>query len=209
MVAMKEYPDKYFDLAIVDPIYGGVTKGGYMYGKGGENLAKRKDYHFSVWEQEKTPPEYFAELFRVSKNQIIWGGNYFTTSIKQDSQGWVVWDKRHPEGVHFADCELAWTSFDRATRMFRFKWNGCFQEDMRNKEDRIHPTQKPVALYEWLLRNYANEGDKILDTHTGSGSSLIACYNLGFDVTGFEIDPTYYAKAKARLEDEMAQIRMF
>lgn len=109
MEYMKTLPDKAFDLAVVDPVYGGVTKGGYMKGQGGQKEAKRIDYDYAIWEQEKTQKEYFKELFRVSKNQIIWGGNYFQTSINKDSQCWLIWDKRHPEGVKFADCELAWT----------------------------------------------------------------------------------------------------
>lgn len=179
-----------------------------MVGKGGEHAAKRRDYHLALWQQEKTGADYFQELFRVSKNQIVWGGNYFTDFLPT-SQGWIIWDKKRPEGVTFADCELAYTSFNRATKIFRFLWNGMLQEDAKNKELRIHPTQKPVALYEWILRNYANEGDKILDTHVGSASSLIACHNLGYDFVGFEIDPVYYAKSKERLDDELAQTTIF
>lgn len=208
MVGMLEYPDKYFDLAIVDPVYGDVSKGGYMYGKGGEKLARRIDYNYALWDQPKTGEDYFEELKRVCKNMVVWGGNYFANWLPP-SQGWIVWDKRHPEGIRFADAELAYTSFNVATRIFRFLWNGMLQEDMKNKQRRIHPTQKPVPLYEWILENYAQPGDKILDTHVGSGSSLIACYNLGFDATGFEIDEEYFRKAQDRLNDEMAQIRMF
>lgn len=208
MVGMREYPDKYFDLAIVDPVYGDVSKGGYMYGKGGEKLARRIDYNYALWDQPKTGEDYFEELKRVCKNMVVWGGNYFANWLPP-SQGWIVWDKKHPEGVRFADAELAYTSFNVATRIFRFLWNGMLQEDMKNKQRRIHPTQKPVPLYEWILENYAQPGDKILDTHVGSGSSLIACYNLGFDATGFEIDEEYFRKAQDRLNDEMAQIRMF
>lgn len=135
------------------------------------------------------------------------GGNYFTTLIGDDSQCWLVWDKEKPPGVHYADVELAWTSFDQAAKIFRFQWNGMLQGDMKNKEHKIHPTQKPVALYKWILSNYAKEGDKILDTHVGSASSLIACYDMGFDYWGFEIDETYYKMASDRLAEEMAQIR--
>lgn len=137
------------------------------------------------------------------------GGNYFIESINKDSQGWVVWDKKHPPGIDYADCELAWTSFNRATRIFRFRWNGMLQEDMKNKEKRIHPTQKPVALYEWLLKEYAKPGDKILDTHVGSGSSRIAAYNLGFDYTGFEIDKNYFKAQEDRFKNHTAQLRLF
>lgn len=208
MQGMKEFPDNYFDLAIVDPVYGDVTKGGYMQGKGGEHAAKRRNYHLGLWSQEKTGNEYFKELLRVSKNQIVWGGNYFCSNLPE-SQGWIVWDKKHPEGVTFADCELAWTSFNVATRIFSFMWNGMLQEDMKNKEYKIHPTQKPVALYEWILNRYAKEGETILDTHVGSASSLIACRNTNHKYVGFEIDKDYYRLAKERLDKESAQMNIF
>lgn len=210
MKGMSEFPDQYFDLAIVDPVYGGVTQGGYM--KNGHTVAKLgpvKEYNTALWHQAKTGPEYFKELFRVSKNQIIWGGNYFVSSIGKDSQCWLVWDKLHPEGVQFADGELAWTSFNRALRIFRFLWSGMLQGDMANKEKRIHPTQKPVRLYDWILKNFAKPGQIILDTHVGSGSSLIACINNGFDYVGFEIDPDYYNDALARIRAETAQLSIF
>lgn len=214
MEAMKDFPDKYFDLAIVDPIYGDVTGGGYTTSKHdkevyhiGHALANERAYHRAMWEQPKTPPEYFRELRRVSKNQIVWGGNFFTESLPC-SQGWIIWDKQKSPGLTFSDSELAWTSFNRGQRIFRFMWNGMLQGDMKNKENKIHPTQKPVALYKWCLSNYAKPGDKILDTHVGSASSLIACYDLGFDAWGYEIDKEYYDKANARLNDFMAQIRM-
>ena len=206
---MKHFPDKYFDLAIVDPVFGDVTKGGYMEGKGGEHCAKRIDYNLALWSQPKTGNDYFEELFRVSKNQIIWGGNYFMNAIHKDSQCWIVWDKKHPEGVTFADCELAYTSFDKASRIFRFMWNGMLQEDMKNKEKRIHPTQKPIALYEWCLKNFSKPTDTILDTHVGSASSLIACHRTHHKFVGFELDADYYAKAKERLEAEQAQLSIF
>ena len=210
MTGMKQFPDGFFDLAIVDPVYGDVRQGGYM--KNTNSTARKAraiEYNNALWSQNKTPPEYFAELFRVSKNQVIWGGNYFIESIHRDSQGWIVWDKKHPPGIDFADCELAWTSFDRATRIFRYRWQGMLQEDMKNKEKRIHPTQKPVDLYEWILKNYAKPGDKILDTHVGSGSSSIAAYNLGFDFVGFEIDKGYYDAQEKRFKNHIAQLRLF
>ena len=212
MDGMAKFPDKYFDLAIVDPVYGGVTKGGYMTHNKGQHIgtgkANQKGYHASLWNQDKTNDEYFRELFRVSKNQIIWGGNFFCNSLPE-SQGWIVWDKEHPEAITFADCELAWTSFNKATRIFRFMWNGMLQGDMKNKENRIHPTQKPVRLYEWLLNKYANPEDIILDTHVGSGSSLIACHNTNHKYVGFEIDPEYYRLAKKRLDQESAQMNIY
>lgn len=208
MEGMKQFPDKYFELAIVDPPYGGVTQGGYMTNQMGGGVAKnRNDYNLSLWQCEKPSKVYFDELFRVSKNQIIWGGNYFS-SMLPDSQCWVIWDKVKPEGISFADVEMAWTSFDLAARMFKFAWNGMLQGDMKHKEYKIHPTQKPVALYKWLLKRYAKPGDKILDTHVGSASSLIACHDLGFKYVGFEIDEDYYSMAKKRLEQETAQMNI-
>ena len=171
----------------------------------GSGLANQKGYHTGLWKQTRPSSEYFKELFRVSKNQIIWGGNYFTEDLLE-SQCWIVWDKEHPNGIKFADCELAWTSFDQAARIFRFMWNGMLQGDMKNKENRIHPTQKPIKLYTWLLSNYAKVGDKILDTHVGSASSLIACERMGFQYVGFEIDEEYYRQASRRLEEERRQI---
>lgn len=209
MAGMQEFPDKYFDLAIVDPVYGGVTQGGYMTNRAGGGIADHPEYNLALWRQEKTGAEYFRELFRVSKNQIIWGGNYFAVEIGQDSQGWIVWDKEHQADRTFADCELAWTSFDRATRIFRFMWDGMLQGNMKNKEKKIHPTQKPVALYNWILSRYAQEGDIILDTHVGSASSLIACHRAGFRYVGFEIDRGYYDAARGRLEAATAQVSMF
>ena len=208
MEAMKQFPDKFFDLAIVDPPYGGITPGGYMKNNtGGRGAAAPRQYNMSLWAQEAPSNEYFKELFRVSMNQVIWGGNYFQTKINMDSQCWLVWDKENGSNK-YADCEMAWTSFNKATRIFRFMWNGMLQGNMKNKEDRIHPTQKPVALYNWILKNYAHKGDKILDTHVGSASSLIACHRAGLEYWGFEIDPVYYANAKERLDKELAQVRM-
>ena len=215
MEGMKEFPDKYFDLAICDPIYGDVTGGGYTTSKWdgkehhiGKCSANELAYHRAVWDMPKTPPEYFKELFRVSKNQIIWGGNFFVESLPS-SQGWIVWDKQRPEGVTFSDCELAFTSFNVGLRIFRFMWNGMLQGDMKNKEQKIHPTQKPVVLYKWILNKYAHEGDIILDTHCGSASSLIACEQLGFKYVGFEIDEVYYKKAVERIKRETAQMTIF
>jgi len=209
MDALKQMPDKCIDLSICDPPYGGVTQGGYMTNQMGGGVAKnRNDYHLSLWQCERPSEEYFKELQRVSKNQIIWGGNYYA-SLLPDSQCWIVWDKEKPEGVSFADAELAWTSFNLATRIFHFAWNGMLQGDMKHKEYKIHPTQKPVALYEWLLNKFANPGDIILDSHVGSASSLIACHRTQHKFVGFEIDETYYKDAKARLDAEMAQMSIF
>lgn len=211
MVGMKEFPDKYFDLAIVDPPYGGVTKGGYMTNQSSSttlNGSNRNDYHLAVWEYPRPDKSYFDELMRVSKNQIIWGGNYYASLLK-DSQCWIVWDKEKPEEISFASIELAWTSFNLASKIFHFRWNGMMQGDMANKEYKIHPTQKPVQLYKWLLGRYANPGDIILDTHVGSASSLIACHETNHKYVGFEIDKVYYDMAKKRLDAETAQMNIY
>jgi len=204
MEGMKQFPDKYFELAIVDPPYGIGMDGGNI---GGNNLGKAKDYTKKQWDDKAPDKEYFNELIRTSKKQIIWGANHFISKIPFDSSCWIVWDKLN--SGNFADCELAYTNFDTAVRKFEFRWNGMLQGDMKNKEIRIHPTQKPVALYKWLLKNYAKQGDKILDTHVGSASSLIACHQMNFDYIGFEIDKEYFEKAQKRIADEMAQISLF
>ena len=209
MVGMARYPDKHFDLAIVDPPYG-INMGELMHKESGKQTgvakAKRKEYLNKDWDSKPPDREYFCELIRVSKNQIVWGANHFISNMPFDSACWLVWDK-HTNGL-FADCELAYTSFKTPVRKFDFMWNGMLQKDMKNKEIRIHPTQKPVALYKWLLTNYAKPGDLILDTHVGSASSLIACYDMGFDAVGFELDEDYYKQSKKRLEDFMRQITL-
>ena len=205
MQGMKEFPDKYFDLAIVDPPYGIGENGDKNHTRC--KLAKAKNYKaFSGNDIEPPSKEYFDELFRVSKNQIIWGANHFISKIPYDSSCWIVWDKDNTGD--FADCELAWTSFDSAVRKFKYRWNGMLQENMKNKEIHIHPTQKPIALYEWLLNRYAKPNDIILDTHVGSASSLIACYNTNHKFVGFELDEYYYKVSKQRLDTEMAQMRL-
>ena len=204
MDGMKEFPDKYFELAIVDPPYGINMDGGKI---GGDNLGTAQSYIQKNWDASAPQQQYFEELRRVSKNQIIWGANHFISKVPFDSSCWIVWDKDNTG--NFADCELAWTSFKTAVRIFRYRWNGMLQENMKNKEFRIHPTQKPIALYEWLLTKYAVKGDKILDTHVGSASSLIACHNLGFDYVGFELDKDYYSMANERLNAAKAQVNIF
>ena len=206
MQGMKEFPDKYFDLAIVDPPYGIGENGDKNHTR--VKLAKAKNYKaFSGNDIEPPDKEYFDELFRVSKNQIIWGANHFISKIPYDSSCWIIWDKDNGDN-DFADCELAWTSFDSAVRKFKYRWNGMLQENMKNKEIRMHPTQKPVALYEWLLNRYAKPNDIILDTHVGSASSLIACHNTNHKFVGFELDEYYYKVSKQRLDTEMAQMRL-
>ena len=213
---MAEFPDGYFDLAVCDPPYGiGVMTMNYTTSgserKYGYMAANRRDYRKQGQWDVAPDKSYFDELFRVSKKQIIWGGNYFTEFL-YPSKSFIVWDKRCDDAMRndFADCEYAWASKGcGVARMFRFVWNGMIQGNMKTKEERFHPTQKPVALYEWILRNYANSGDKILDTHVGSASSLIACHRLGFDFVGFELDEEYFTKAKKRLDAEQAQMSLF
>jgi site-specific DNA-methyltransferase (adenine-specific) len=194
--AMREMTDNEFDLAIVDPPYMNNNSGLHA-GKGRTIL--------NIDTFIKPEKEYFDELIRVSKNQIIWGGNYFT-DILPVSRGWVCWDKIKNIRM-FSDFELAWSSFDTVTNMFRFCNNGGFVVSEMNKK--IHPTQKPVELYTWLLSKYAKEGDRILDTHLGSGSIAIACHNLGFSLTGYELDKDYFAAAKKRLENHQKQLRLW
>lgn len=158
-----------------------------------EELLKIAQESLSSEEVEKIVKEKFAKALEDAVD---------------DSHCWIVWDKDN-SNTGFADCELAWTSFDSAVRRFKYLWSGMRQEDMKNKEYRIHPTQKPVALYKWIINKYANPGDKILDTHAGSASSLIACHQMGFDFLGFELDEHYYNLANKRLQDEMAQINLF
>lgn len=206
MEAMKGTPDKAYDLAIVDPPYGIGEDGASNHSRG--CLAKTTKFIPKMWDREKVSLEYIAELRRVSKNQIIWGANHFISRLSLDSPCWIVWDKDNG-ATDFADCELAWASFPTAVRKFKYKWQGMLQEDMKNKEVRIHPTQKPVKLYEFLLRNYAKPGDKILDTHGGSASIAIACYNMGFDLDLYEIDKDYYEAAVKRLEEHKRQGTLF
>jgi site-specific DNA-methyltransferase (adenine-specific) len=170
-------------------------------GKSGSYYTKKD------WDSKPPSFEYFDELQRVSVNQIIWGANHFIDRVSKPSPCWIVWNKKTCGNI--ADCELAYTSFKTAVRRFDFLWEGFWQENMMRKEKRIHPTQKPVALYEWLLTNYAKPGDRILDTHLGSGSSAIAAHNLGFDFVGMELDADYYAAACKRFEAHKRQQTLF
>lgn len=212
MEGMKGFPDKFFDLAVVDPPYGIGEDGSKNHSR--SKLAVSKNYKgFHGGDFEAPQQSYFDELFRVSKNQIIWGANHFISKIPFNSSCWIVWDKVNGKN-DFADCELAWTSFLSAVRMLRFMWHGFMQGiDYNGKmngnkslnENRIHPTQKPIALYKWLLQNYAKPGDKILDTHLGSQSSRIAAYKLGFDFWGYEIDQDYFKQGCERFEKAIAE----
>jgi site-specific DNA-methyltransferase (adenine-specific) len=201
---LKRFSDNYFDLAIVDPPYGiNASKGTW----GSSNKGKVTNYGKKDWDKQTPEQDYFLELRRVSKNQIVWGANHFISRMPFDSSCWLVWDKQNTGD--FADCELAWCSFNTAVRKFVYRWNGMLQQNIKNKEIRIHPTQKPVALYEWILQNYASDGDLILDTHVGSGSSRIACYKGGFNFTGFEIDKDYWKAQEKRFSDYKRQLRLF
>ena len=196
--AMENMQDNQFDLAIVDP----------PYGIGFSN--KIRDNKIKHWDKEIPKDDYFEELFRVSKNQIIWGGNYFPILWVNGCKSFIFWDK-DPTTPNYSDGELAWSSFDKLAKRYYYAWNGLADgvKGRNKKEKTIHPTQKPVKLYEWLLINYAKEGDKILDTHLGSGSIAIACDNLGYDLTGYEIDEDYFEAATKRLKQHQSQIRMF
>jgi len=199
MELMARYEDNHFDLAIVDPPYG-INASEMTMGSG-----KNKKYNKGKkWDNETPSKEYFNELQRVSKNQIIWGGNYFADKLKP-SRCYVFWDKGIYADCDFADGELAWTNFDKVLRIAKIRYKGFLGAD----KIRIHPTQKPVKLYEWLLMNYAKEGDKILDTHLGSGSIALACHNLNFDLTACELDVEYYNAAMKRLKQHQQQLTMF
>jgi len=207
MEYMKSCKDNEFDLAIVDPPYGIGESGSRNKTRG--KLAKAKDYKPFYGDDLKSPDEeYFNELIRISRNQIIWGANHFIDKIAIGSPCWIVWDKQNGTS-DFADCELAWTSFNSAVRKFSFMWAGMLQGDMKNKEHRIHPTQKPTKLYKWLLDNYAKKDYKIIDTHLGSGSSAIAAHYFGCDFVGCEIDVDYFNAAKERFENETKQFDLF
>jgi site-specific DNA-methyltransferase (adenine-specific) len=201
MELMARYSDKYFDLAIVDPpyglgkkIYSGGTKGCKFHTLFGENK----------WDDEIPSEEYFEELFRVSKNQIVWGGNYFTDFLPV-SGCWIFWDKINGNGSHFADGEFAWTNFKKSSKKFTCSvFNG-----LNGGKDRIHPTEKPVKLYNFILKTFAKTNDKILDTHLGSGSIAIACHDYGFELTACELDKEYYDKAIQRIKNHVSQQRLF
>jgi len=197
--AMKQMDDNEFDLAIVDPPYG-IGAGGVKF-KNGTSKSKKEYYKQKDWDSSIPSKQYFEELQRVSKNQIIWGGNYFADFLGA-FRCFIFWDKTI-HGNSYSDGELAWASFDKVARYYR---KNIAQV---TSEGRIHPTQKPVTLYEWILDNYAKEGDKILDTHLGSGSIALACHNRGFDLTGFEIDKEYFDNAVERLRVHQSQLTMF
>ena len=201
MELMARYENNHFDLAIVDPPYG-IDLANMNMGIGNTpkaSKAKNRKWKAKDWDNEVPTKEYFDELFRVSKNQIIWGGNYFDLP---PCGKFILWDKQIPEGLSFSDCEYAWTSFKGANKMFRYS-------AYRNKSEKFHPTQKPPTLYEYCLMKLAKEGDKILDTHLGSGSIALACHNLKYDLTACELDTEYYNAAIKRLKIHQQQLTMF
>ena len=207
MNVIKKYDDDHFDLAIVDPPYSNDTK---SLDRLLQDMKGRKASagitRTNTLKNMQPKDEYWNELFRVSKNQIIWGVNWYE---KIFGVGRIVWDKCNDKSKFFSDCELAYQSFNRKTVKFQYMWNGMLQEDMKNKEIRIHPTQKPVKLYEWLLHNYSKKGQKILDTHLGSGSIGIACHYFGVDLVGVEIDEEYFQEAKKRIDLLTRQTTIF
>ncbi len=210
MKYMDRCKDNQFDLAIVDVNYGIQQDGRQNHTRG--KLAIAKDYRqYSRYDDNPPDKIYFNELIRTSKNQIIFGANHFISKIPFDSSCWIVWDKLNGK-TDFADCELAYTSFKTAVRIFKFMWQGMLQGYSGNKnknEKRIHPNQKPVALYKWLLTNYAKPGDKLIDTHSGSGSFRIAAYDLGFDLVSCELDKDYFDANENRFQNHIAQKDLF
>lgn len=194
MKLMAEFPDKHFDLAIVDPPYGIRNMNA-----GGRGMNGWSDWRGKEWDNAIPTNEYFTELKRVSKNQIIWGGNYFPL---EPTKCWIIWDKGQRD-FSLADGEMAWTSFDKAMRIFELS------RGTANAEDKIHPTQKPIHLYKWCLSKFAKEGDKILDTHLGSGSIAVACHYAELDLVGCEIDTDYYNSAMKRIKELTMQVKLF
>ena len=190
MEFMKDIPDNYFGLAIVDP----------PYGIGMSSNPIRQSHKRKQWDNSIPKKKYFEELFRISKNQIVWGGNYFIEYLK-NTQNYIIWDKKQPEHFSLAMCELAWTSFSSPAKIYR--------KSVLEERNKIHPTQKPVKLYEWLLKNYAKPTDKILDTHFGSCSIGIACHNFGCSLDACELDEEYFNKALERLKVHVSQLSLF
>lgn len=211
---MKQFEDKHFDLAIVDPPYGigaGKRQGTtYTKGKGGKGFYSNKIYIPKDWDNATPTPEYWKELFRVSKNQIVWGGNYFADQLPI-SRGWIFWDKKIANSTtgNFSDGELAWTSFDRVLKKITYDWIGFGYLNNSRGQKRIHPTEKPIDLYRKVLKEFATKGDKILDTHLGSGSIAVACHEEGFDLTACEIDVDYFNDAMERIKNDTAQTSLF
>ena len=200
MLLMARYPDNYFDLAIVDPPYGIGAEQGY-----GQSNNKKIHNRTKDWDNEVPTKEYFKELFRVSKNQVIWGGNYFDLP---PTRCFIIWDKLQ-QGKNFSDCEMGWTSFNKIAKIYKLRYLAPYECAVNNTIKRIHPSQKRPELYEYVLINYAKEGDKILDTHLGSGSIALACHDRGFELTACELDKDYFAAAIKRIQNHTAQQTIF
>jgi len=201
MALMARYPDKYFELAVVDPPYG-IDLANMNMGVGKSKKASKiqnRKWAAKDWDKATPKENYFIELFRISKNQIIWGGNYFNLL---PCKHYIIWDKEMPKGLSFADCEMAWTSFDKAPKMFR-------HSAYLDKSNKLHPTQKPVKLYDWIFKNYAKPTDKILDTHLGSGSSRIAAYKNKLHFVGCELDKDYFEAHEKRFKQFKSQLTLF
>jgi site-specific DNA-methyltransferase (adenine-specific) len=205
MELMARYPDNHFELAIVDAPYGidADKKNSINKMQSKKSASKSKNYGSQEWDSDIPTDEYFKELIRVSKRQVVWGANFFNL------QGGMLYWHKHVTMPTYSQGELAWLSWLNKVDFVSIAWHGMIQHDMKNKEVRIHPTQKPVKLYEWLLMNYAKQGDKILDTHLGSGSIAIACHNLKYDLTACELDKDYYVAAMLRLKQHQQQLKMF
>jgi len=200
---MRDIPDKSVDLVLTDPPYGiniasnGRVGGNKPFGNSQGKVINAVDYAPQTWDKFTPTKEYFQEMMRISKNQIIFGGNYFVEHL-HNSPCWIVWDKDN--SGNFADCELAWTSFQTAVRKYKYRWNGMLQENMKEKEQRFHPTQKPIGLFEWILDNYSERGMTILDPFLGSGTTAVAAHNTGRKFIGIEKEQRYVEIAKKRLE---------
>jgi DNA modification methylase len=196
--AMKDMPDKSVDLVLTDPPYG-IDAGNYKRAntQHGNSVAKCSDYGFSDWDKKIPELAVFSEIFRISKNQIIFGGNYFTEYLK-NSSCWLVWDKDNGDN-NYADCELVWTSFTSAVRKIKYTWHGMLQQAGVKKEKRVHPTQKPVGVMSWILEHYSKEGDTVLDCFMGSGTTGVACKKLSRDFIGIELDADYFKIASDRI----------
>ena len=211
MNILKQLPDKCIDLVLTDPPYG-INASSKNFLRQGKQTGKSKcvsglNYKISNWDKDIPKKQIFEEIKRVSKNQIIFGGNYFVDFLT-NSSCWLVWDKLTGDNL-YADCELAYTSFKSAVRKYTYLWKGMLQEDMKNKDIRIHPTQKPLKLFEMILRDYSNENDLILDCFSGSGTTAVACHNLKRRFICIEKDKDYWKASVERLENAQAQMRLF
>ena len=210
MELMAGKPDNYWGLAVVDPPYG-IREDGHRDNQTRSKLAKSKKYNNALWDQPRPTELYFKELKRSTQNQIIWGANHLADLFNAKSSCWIVWNKKVMSGDRncFADCELAYGSFTSAVRSYEYVWQGMIQGDMKNKELRIHPTQKPIKLYRWILQNYATKGTTILDTHGGSMTNAIACDMEGYSLDICEIDEEYFESGLKAFDNYKRQLKLF